>query len=174
MFIINWLYFIYNKVNSHSHARWIFFIRHAASIKSLREFAVTDKKVRLGCFDCRKENSNGFFRDPQAAENSYSQSCWAISGAANPCVWLGGARRRITGEWCWFSCWFSARLWFFHAAISFGGKAARFDGAAGIIAGMRLLRHKTRKAAFYLPVWGILLLQSVLIIAFPKLLIAYY
>jgi len=51
---------------------------------------------------------------------------------------------------------------------------ALFGGAAGIIAGMRLLRHKTRKAAFYLPVWGILLLQSVLIIAFPKLLIAYY
>ncbi|MCA3270303.1 MAG: DUF1294 domain-containing protein [Alphaproteobacteria bacterium] len=51
---------------------------------------------------------------------------------------------------------------------------ALFGGAVGIIAGMRLLRHKTRKAAFYLPVWGILLLQSVLIIAFPKLLIAYY
>lgn len=41
---------------------------------------------------------------------------------------------------------------------------AFFGGAVGIIAGMRLLRHKTRKASFYMPVWGILALQVGLLI----------
>lgn len=39
-------------------------------------------------------------------------------------------------------------------------------GVYGLIIGMKLFRHKTRKAAFYGPVWGIALLQVVAAVYF--------